>query len=272
VQVLKLASGDSRDIDTGVSQRMAWGAIADSKGFVDGYPDGVAGTQNAYKTLIDSSDSMHSKDRTLDPGVATQFDTFNTTGGGGALHAFTWADLDGDGMLDLIGFGNSIRVHTGTISDTPFVDLDCDPPSTDCQAGSGATQTGGVAYNAVAVLPTSAGARIVAAPFLLPAPPAQQAHYVYEITVNPDHTISAKKLMFSLAPTTCLECAIEALVVRDFNGDGQPDVLAIDNDLNFFLALTSADGTLGKFMFSTQIASDTEPFGAVRASVSGMPR
>jgi hypothetical protein len=272
VQVLKLDSGESRDIDTGVSQRMAWGAIADSKGFVDGYPDGVAGNQNAYKTLIDISDSMHSKDRTLDPAIATQFDLFSTNGAGGALHSFTCADLDGDGLLDLVGFGNSIRVHTGTISETPFVDLDCDPPSTDCQMGSAATETGGVAFNAGAVLPTSAGARIVAAPFLVqPQEPPHQAHYIFEIAVNADHTIKTPK-KFLLPPTACISCAVEAIVVRDFNGDGLPDVLAIQNDLTFYMALSSADGMLGPFMLSMQITADNPPFGAVRTSVSGMPR
>lgn len=264
MEILKLDSGASRDIDTGVSLRMAWGAIADENGFVDGFPDGVAGNANAYKTLIDS-ESNQSVDRTLDTGIASQFDTNNTIGAGGALHSFTWADLDGDGALDLIGFGNSIRVHTGAISETPFVDLDCDPPSTTCAAPLD------VAYNAGAVLPTNAGARIVAAPFLTqPQTPPHQAHVIYEITVNPDHTVSSKAL--ALPSTECQDCAIEAIVVRDFNGDGQPDVLAIEDNLTFYLALTSADGTLGSFELATQITTNTTQFTAIRTSVSGMLR
>ncbi|MEO8843996.1 MAG: hypothetical protein ABI591_11145 [Kofleriaceae bacterium] len=261
VQVWKLAGGDSRDLDTGVSSRMAWGAVADANGFVDGYPDGVAGNANAYKTLIDS-ESNQSKDRTLDTGVASQFDTNNTAGAGGALHSFTWADLDGDGVLDLVAFGNSIRVHTGAISETPFVDLDCNPPSTACPAPIE------VAYNAGAVLPTPAGARIVAAPFL--QPPTPPARYVYEIDVHPDHTISYDKL--ALPPTTCMDCAVEAIIVRDFDGDHLPDLLVIEDTLTLDLARSSVDPTLHTFDPPVTIPSTSATFSVVRTSVSGMPR
>jgi hypothetical protein len=259
VQVWKLDSGESRDIDTGVSSRMAWGSIADQNGFVDGYPDGVAGNANAYKTLIDT-ESNQSKDRTLDSGVASQFDTLNTTGAGAAVRSFTWADLDGDGKLDLIGFGNSIRVHTGTITDTPFVNIDCNPPKVDCP-----TDPSVIAY-AGAVLPSPDGARIVAAPFSSTSP---QPRVVYEITVNADRSISYSP--FPLSPT-CANCGIEAIVVRDFDGDHLPDLLVIEDTLTLDLARSSKDPTLHTFDPPITIPSIGMAFGLVRASVSGMPR
>ena len=234
MQVWKLESGESRDIDTGVSSRMAWGSVADANGFVDGYPDGVAGNANAYKTLIDT-ESNQSKDRTLDSGIASQFDTLNTTGAGAALRSFTWADLDGDGMLDLIGFGNSIRVHTGAITDTPFVNIDCNPPQVDCPSDPSLIAFAG------AVLPSPDGARIVVAPFSSTPP---QPRVVYEITVNADRSISYIPLPLS---PTCANCGIEAIVVRDFDGDHLPDLLVIEDTLTLDLARSSKDPTLHTF-------------------------
>jgi hypothetical protein len=260
VQVWKLDNGVSHDIDTGVSSRMAWGSVADANGFVDGYPDGVAGNANAYKTLIDT-ESNQSKDRTLDSGIASQFDMLNTNGAGAALRSFTWADLDGDGMLDLIGFGNSIRVHTGTITETPLVNIDCNPPSVNC-----ATDPSVVAYPAGAVLPTPNGARIVVAPF---ASTAAQPRVVYEITVNADRTITYSTLALS---AVCADCGIEAIIVRDFDGDHLPDLLVIEDTLTFDLARSSKDPTLHTFDPPYTIPSTGMVFGLVRASVSGMPR
>jgi hypothetical protein len=261
VQVWKLESGETRDIDTGVSSRMSWGAIADATGFVDGYPDGVAGNANAYKTLIDT-ESNQSKDRTLDADIASQFDTNNTTGAGGALRSFTWADLDGDGMLDLIAFGNSIRVHTGTITDTPLVNIDCDPPVTNCPL----TDTINTAYTAGAVLPTPNGARIIAAPF---AGVPQQPRVVYEITVNANQTIQYATRHL---PGPCLNCGVEAIIVRDFDGDHLPDLLVIEETLTLDLARSSVDPTLRTFDPPFAIPSTGMAFGLVRTSVSGMPR
>ena len=261
VQVLKLESGDTRDIDTGVSARMAWGALADSNGFVDGYPDGVAGNANTYKTLIDS-ESNQSKDRTLDTGIASQFDLNNTVGAGGALRSFTWADLDGDGMLDLIAFGNSIRVHTGTITDTPLVNIDCDPPVTDCPS----TDTINIAYSAGAVLPTTTGAKIVAAPY---AGVLAQPRVVYEITVDPDQTIEYTPIHL---PGPCANCGVEAIIVRDFDGDHRPDLLVIEDTLTLDLARSSIDPSLHTFDPPVTVPSSDLTFAVVRTSVSGMPR
>ena len=260
VQVLKLDTGDTRDIDTGVSTRMAWGAVADASGFVDGYPDGVAANANTYKTLV-NSELNQSKSRTLDTGIASGFDTNNTTGGGGAVRSFTWADLDGDGSLDLVAFGNAVNVHTAPISEVPLVQMDCSPPTTSLSC-----LPADVSFNG-AVLPTAAGPRILAAPYL--GTPTQQ-RVLYEIAVNADGTIAVDTLKLKSSP--CTTCGIEAVIVRDFDGDHIPDILVIDNQMSFNMALSRTDATLHTFGEPIPFPSIAPPFTLMRVSASGAPR
>jgi hypothetical protein len=267
-QVLKLDTGESRDIDTGVSTRMAWGSIADSTGFVDGYPDGVAANGNAYKVLI-NSESNESTNRSLDTGVASSFDTINTTGAGVAIHSFSWIDVDGDGLLDLVAFGNSLRVHTGTITDTPAVEIDCSPPEPyqDCYASGGSAET---AYNGT-VIPSSGAtpARILAAPYNFVAGMAKNTPSMFAITINSDHTYTSDPL--TAASLDCGSCALEAVVVRDLDGDGHLDIVAVDTNLNFYTALWQRDHTLHAFTESHPVATPFA-YGTVHTSVTGVPR
>jgi hypothetical protein len=259
VQVLKLDNGDTRDIDTGVSTRMAWGAVADASGFVDGYPDGVAANANTYKTLV-NSELNQSKSRTLDTGITSEFDTNNTVGGGGAVRSFTWSDLDGNGSLDLVAFGNAVNVHTAPIDEVPLVQMDCSPPTTTLSC-----LPIDVSFNG-AVLPTAAGQRVLAAPYL---GVATQQRVVYEITVNADATITVDTLKLK---GSCTTCGVEAVIVRDFDGDHIPDILVIDSEMSFNMALSRTDATLHTFGEPIPFPSIDPPFTLMRVSVTGAPR
>jgi hypothetical protein len=262
VEVVKLDLRDSpRDLDINVSARMSFGATKDAHGLLDGYPDAVVTQASTYKVMLNgpANDRLV---RELDEDVEATFDANNTPGASGPVRTFSWADIDGDGTLDVVGFGNSIRVHTGTIAATPFVDLDCDPPST-----NHACDPTNTAYNG-AILPTANGARILAAPFDYPT----QVRKLYAIDIKPDHTIKTELLPLSADP--CTTCTILAVIVRDLDGDHLPDIVTIDTNLTLDVALSSVDPTLHvfqRFTPMTALAGDT-PMNSIRASVSGAPR
>ncbi|HEY0253542.1 MAG TPA: VCBS repeat-containing protein [Kofleriaceae bacterium] len=248
------------DIDTGVSTRMTWGVTQDENGFVDGYPDVVAANANSYKVLANSLDA--NRERTLTTATNSSYDTNNTAGANGATHTFSWFDLDGDGNLDLVGFGNEIQVQTGVFDGTPVVDIDCNPPMINptCAPES-------VAFNG-AVLP-GPSPTIIAAPFNSPA----QSRQLWSITVNPDHTISASQLPVPAPQPACPTCEYEAVIVRDFDGDHQPDILAIDSALTFDMALSSKDPTLHTFVEMHPIPPPMPSlYNSVRVTATGAPR
>ncbi|MEO6775175.1 MAG: VCBS repeat-containing protein [Kofleriaceae bacterium] len=262
VEVIKLDLDDApRDLDINVSTRMSFGATTDAHGLLDGYPDGVV-TQGATYKVMTNGPANDRRDRELDEDVQAAFDANNTPGASGPVRSVAWADLDGDGTLDVVAFGNSIRVHTGAIGAAPFVDLDCDPPST-----THACDPTNTAFNG-AILPTGSGARILAAPFDYPT----QVRELYAIDVHPDQTIAYERL--PLTPDPCTTCTILAVIVRDIDGDHQPDIVTIDTNLTLDVALSSVDPTLHVFQTfkpMTPLAGDT-PLNNLRVSVSGAPR
>jgi len=262
VEVVKLDLADApRDLDINVSTRMSFGATTDAHGLLDGYPDAIV-TQGASYKLLTNGPANDRRFRELDEDVLAAFDANNTPGAAGPVRTFAWADIDGDGALDAVGFGNSIRVHTGAITAAPFVDLDCDPPST-----NHACDPTNTLYNG-AILPTATGARILAAPYDYPT----QSRKLYAIDVKPDHTVSTELL--PLTPDPCTTCTILAVIVRDLDGDHQPDIVAIDTNLALDVAFSTVDPTLHvfqRFTPMTPLAGDT-PMNNLRASVSGAPR
>lgn len=242
-----------RDLDTGFSNRMSWGATQDETGFVDGFPDVVTSNANSYKILPNDADLNGV--RGFATGVASTFDAANTNGAGGATHEFVWGDVDGDHKLDLVAFGNSIRVHTGVFSMDPAVDFDCLPPSATptCALES-------VAFNG-AILP-GASPRIIAAPFASPTPVREL------IAIGRDGSSTT----VSAADPMCPSCQFEAVIVRDLDGDHQPDILAIDNALTFVMALSSTDPTLRTLTTAKPLAAPPLLYNLVRVSVSGTQR
>lgn len=262
IEVVKLDLRDTpRDLDLNVSTRMSFGATTDEHGLLDGYPDAAIMQGSTYKVMMNGP-ANDRRDRELDENVQATFDANNTPGAAGPVRSVAWADIDGDGTLDVVGFGNSIRVHTGAIGAEPFVDLDCDPPST-----THACDPTNTAFNG-AILPTTKGARILAAPYDYPT----QTRKLYAIDVKPNHTISYELLPLSADP--CTTCTILAVIVRDLDGDHQPDIVTIDTNLTLDVALSSVDSTLHtfqRFTPMTALTGDT-PLNNIRTSVSGAPR
>jgi hypothetical protein len=176
-----------------------------------------------------------------------------------ATRSFEWADLDGDHVLDLVGFGNSLRVHIGgdRLNDVPIVNIDCDPPI----YPTGMCDTTQASF-AGAVLPGDA---------VIVATSPTQAVYRFKVFKGPPAGVSRTSIALS-GPDVCpsVTCQpILAVVARDLDGDGKLDVVAIDAELRLFVGFAK-DG-LATLTETKPIATATS-FVAVHTSVTGAPR
>src|SRR5260221_13914328 len=90
----------------------------------DAYPDGVAASGGKYLLLNNLDGPDHERD--IDASITSNFSGSNTPSAPQA-RSFTWGDVDGDGRLDLVAAGNSLRIHAGAdrIADTPALNPDC---------------------------------------------------------------------------------------------------------------------------------------------------
>ena len=250
VQIVKLDTGDTRDFATGVGVRLAWG---DSNR--DGFPDGVAG-RNATYTLLDNTDT----DTHVREVAATTSSTMGgmATAGAAPIRQFDWADLNGDGQLDLVAIGSQIRVHAdeGALRDTPLLTLDCDPP-VGFMACPPTQLVEDYAF-AGAVVPSLTVPTIVAAVFSTVAGP----RHIYQVSVEPGAV--------STAPLAddCPTCdPIVAVIARDLDGDHQLDIVGLDSRLRIYTALSSTGFVLIQDPFPGRAA----PFQTVLTSVTGAP-
>ena len=270
LEILKLATGLPRELTVTGSSRMAWGASN-----ADGYPDGVTASGARYNFLLNDVNRDTSA-RQIDFGSSSYFNG-DATPGTPQARSFSWADLDGDTRQDLVAFGNSIRVHTATdttsdsqpLGNTAFISMDCLGPSVlpdgSCNAASEAW-AGSVLPN-----PRAPGAAILAAP--------SPDRALYKITMTGAKSIDVVTLPLPVPSSPSCKpapgpnpCAIQAVVVRDLDGDHLPDILAIDGELTFDVALSSQDATLRTFHEIKPIMPVNAPLTGVRTSVSGAPR
>src|SRR5205823_7174967 len=122
--ILHLDDGSVREIVTTASSHVVWG---DSDH--DAFPDAIGASGGRYNFLTNIDGYAH--DREVDINVSAGFGGLPTIGSPQppATRSFEWADIDGDHFLDLVAFGNSLRVHLGgdRLDDVPIVNIDCDP-------------------------------------------------------------------------------------------------------------------------------------------------
>ncbi len=250
IQVSKLDTMTSRDFDTEVSNRGAWGDYDQ-----DGYPDGVSGTAAHYTFLVNIDDGEH--DRTLDASIESSFNG-SARSGITSLRGLEWRDADHDSVLDLAAFGNSIRLHEGgsLLQNTPYLSIDCDPPvvlpNTTCDE-SAANFVG-------TVVPTDTGSIVYAG--------NTEAHTLWEII--PDGTTGTAQISPLEIPAGVGSAVVpEAVFTRDLDGDHVLDVVVIDSELGIWVSLSSVDPTRTKFTYQHPITPIEPSFGQVHVSLSG---
>jgi len=259
IQILHLDDSSTRDIMT-TDQAivgLTWGAYDD-----DAYPDAAAGrfsknlTNQSYDFLSNGPDDADQ--RTLTSSANSSF----TAGGTPSLRSLEWFDLDGDGQMDFVAFGNSARVHIAAgnvhVSDQAKSNFDCSPIQIP-QAGACPT---GPAIDTVSVagtvVPVKSGKPSLALS-------TDQTREVYRIT-DPAGTPMISKLQTPLCglPLPCV--GILAIIARDLDHDGNVDLVAIDANLHVFTALgTSA------FVESTPMAQTAGGFTQLRTQAAGSP-
>ena len=254
IEVLKLGGGDVRQIPTPAAIRQCWGDDDH-----DAFPDAVAGSGTRYNFLDNIPGADHQ--RSLEGLVSSNFGGAGTAGAPN-VRSFEWADLDGDGLLDLVAFGNSLRTHLSAarLSDQATLNIDCDPPVTN-PFGTGCDPS--LASFAGAVLPSTAGTDIIAA--------TSPGRGVYRIHPH-GTTADIAPIMVGVAPCGTMCPPILAVVTRDLDGDHLLDIIAIDSSLEVYVGLTTVDPTLSRLVHQHPISTPTIGFTAVRASVSGAPR
>ncbi|MEO8551200.1 MAG: hypothetical protein ABI678_14555, partial [Kofleriaceae bacterium] len=260
LEVLKVDTDELRGFDLNASARMSFGALT-TDGVPDIYPDLVVNQGSDYRVdeSIFTNDPLHLAGRQMAEIVQGAFGD-NTPGSAGPLKAYAWADVDGDHALDIVAFASSLRVYTDARSVTPFVDVDCDPPSVTptCVAAS-------VSYTG-AVWPTATGIHLLVAPFDQGA----QTRKLIQIDVHPDHTITETPFALPQVPA-CTNCSIQAVIVRDLDGDHVLDLVLIDSQLTVLVALSKDDPSLHTWTEVHPMIAATPPYTNVKVSVSGAP-
>ncbi|MEJ7603537.1 MAG: VCBS repeat-containing protein [Kofleriaceae bacterium] len=249
--VVDLGSHTLREIPVTASEHLVWGDEDR-----DGFPDALAGSNNRYTILSNFDDDNHERS------LASA--TSNTVPAGPpALRGFDWLDLDGDRRLDLVVFGNAMQLHTGVarIQDTPTLKFDCDPPRRDPAGCMGDD----ISY-AGAALPSPGDPALVVTGLVKRSGAPLEGH-------GPWRVGKVAGLM-TVAPipyvAPCLACnPLIAVVTRDLDGDGELDIVAFDNRLGVYTALSSAGRVL---LPSHPIPDSGDEFTTVDTSVSGRPR
>ncbi len=260
-EVLKLDDGSIREIATTASSRDSWGDYDH-----DAFPDGVSASGARYFYLDSFDGDDHA--RVFDDSVSSAFggDPTATVTGRPApppsSRGFDWGDLDGDETVDLVAFGNSIRVHLGEtrLGDVPLVNIDCDPPITP----TGTCTTAAASFIG-AIIP---GDSIIAATW------PTQAVYRIRVSKGPPAGATIAPIPMS-GPDVCpaTGCApIVAIVVRDLDGDHHLDVVAIDGLLRLFVGMAKPDGSIAKLVETTPLIGIATEYSNVRVSVSGAVR
>lgn len=259
IEVLKVDTGEMRDLDLNASAKMAFGAAPNEAGVVDIYPDVVVNQGSDYRV----DESIPAADQRFRSMNQIAFSTFadNTPGSAGPVKSFAWADIDGDGKLDIVGFGSSLQVFTNPFVAVPTYSVDCDPPSaTPTCAADSASYTG-------AVWPTAAGTHLLVAPFDLGA----QTRKLFEIDLGGTSEFERTEITLPPPQPACVNCSIQAVIVRDLDGDHVLDILLIDSQLSVLYALSTTDPTLHTWVEKHPMMPTNPPYTNMRISISGMP-
>ncbi len=255
IDVVDLETHRERELTTPGGMPLATPGDWDS----DPFPDLVAangGSQGyaLYRNADDPATHARELDATWSSGATA------ATTGNVPLDAFAWADLDGDGIADLIELGAEVRVHFGNDDrqpDSPRVQIDCDPlavnPNAACNGGTDVDVVG-----TPLVLETTT---------ILVVSIDNGTHNLYRVDfAGKVPTIRATPLWRETcgSPSDCPP--IRLVVARDVDGDHQLDLVAVDAAMNVYV-LSAAGATLATVP-APSIAPVTA-FRVVRASVSG---
>lgn len=259
LQLIDVATGATRDLEIGTGQHLAWGD-ADR----DAFPDGFAGRGGGYTLVRNVEDADHLRDV-----EATQTSNMGggATPGSPQLRQLDWADLTGDGRLDLLAIGSQVRLHAeaGALSDTPLIVVDCNPPvlngTTTCNDPATEQQ---VTSWAGAAVPTLTDTTVVVGMFTDPSlmQPRKEFRFTFDTATK---QVTAVPLTDLCSGSTCTP--IVAMFARDLDGDGRLDVIGLDTNLQIYVVLAGDASVRTMPLTITTQGKFTNLFGTVTGSL-----
>lgn len=260
LEIVKVATSERRSIATETAFQLATWGDQDN----DAFPDVIAGF-NARYTFLESKDDADHR-RTLKPAGANSV----TAGQGGVpqLRSFDWTDYDGDGVLDLIVFGNAVMVHRGLapVTDIPTFRIDCDPP----YLVTGGNQCGD--FDTIQFVGAAVAQRDGTAELVIGNDLGRNLYRVVIRHTDGDDQVEVTPMVFS-APcvgTTCVP--MRAVIARDVDGDHILDVIALDADLHVFFTLSGTDPSGLMLSAAQPITGGASDYTLIRTSITGAPR
>ncbi len=260
--VLDLTTGGEHELTINATPLETWGDYD-----ADPFPDAVAavGASTTYRMLQNAADGNDARR------LASGIDSNQTSGEDPQVRSFEWVDLDGNGRLDLVTFGSSVQIHFGTppdhLSDQPSLRFDCDPPA---RIGSSTCMVPdiNVAFAGTTMVDGDGSSSLILG--------------VDNTTTTMSRAMNAYRLHFAgttpkaldtlTVEPTCPTCVMRAFVARDLDGDGVLDLVAIDSNLNVYVAASRADPTVSHFAFAFALPTSLVAAPIVRAAVGGASR
>ena len=273
-EIWKLSERRARQT-AGTTAAMIWGDVNR-----DAFPDAVARSTTQYAFLDDVEDPDTHGQQLLRAAVGNV--TGGSTPGAAPVRSIDWLDFDRDHKLDLVVFGSSVRIHTTPdgLSDISQRDLDCEPPSatrpcaTDPEPNLEAYAFGGAGMPSVSdpslVISSYPGRKLYRAR-------ASGSATTVEPLAFPGDTCTCTPACTMCPGPDCsctYDCSacpmVEAVVVRDLDGDHALDLVAIDAKLRVYVALAATGFT---WSAPTQIETPLPAsFATIDVSVAGAPR
>ena len=270
IDILKPQSGNLRTISVQGSLNLAWGDLDR-----DNFPDAStrSGAQYFYLPSFDAEGHI----RSLSSQVAVTA-TGGLTPPAPGVRSFEWADLDGDGKLDLAVFGAEVRVHTDPreIRDAADFRIDCDPPVSPPACGQQpepnfeAMSFGGATLAALdrpSILVTTYPGRQLFRGFL------DSGDLVLERIPFPNDSCKCTRDCTTLpCDHDCSGCLqLLAVIARDLDGDHALDIVAIDARLRVFHAFASTGFQFVPGPVLPTALGNPEGFILIGTSVAGVP-
>ncbi len=181
-----------------------------------------------------------------------------------------FADLDGNGALDMIVAGKHIRAHMPATAEEPLnasvhtINIDCIPPVSPVGTCTGADQAL-VSWVATA-RPGVAGTTLIAVPWANLANGTADRR-IYELGIDRTGITSQTFVQMGPCGATCNKRWV-AVATRDLDGDHILDIIAVDENINIYTSSSRSGGTLE---LTLQIDQPRESITNVRMTVTGAP-